>query len=227
MKGDLVLKLFQVRKGQFVYYNNELHKVYGVKPMYKLSIHLIKLRDLSQHITNAASVERYIPREDDSFIFNHKVYTLRNNQKPAAGDLILINNPVPDTLDHYSLNEIETVEKIDSKGVITSDLNGIKHSEYLLMVPGRAPDSHPIDYQDMANVDENLDEAESQIIHPYSELSVQLGDVYKKKDHDVLIEAMVVAIRGHTVFLGGGLEIQHEELMNTDMWEFQYNPFNN
>ncbi|MEQ2527855.1 hypothetical protein EKG37_08810 [Robertmurraya yapensis] len=221
------MKLFQVRKGQFVYFNNELHKVYGVKPMYKLSIHLIKLRDLSQHITNAASVERYIPREDDSFIFNHKVYTLRNNQKPAAGDLILINNPVPDTLDHYSLNEIETVEKIDSKGVITSDLNGIKHSEYLLMVPGRAPDSHPIDYKDMASVDENLDETETQIIHPYSDLSVQLGDVYKKKDHDVLIEAMVVAIRGHTVFLGGGLEIQHEELMNTDMWEFQYNPFNN
>lgn len=221
------MKLFQVRKGQFVYYNNELHKVYGVKPMYKLSIHLIKLRDLSQHITNAASVERYIPRENDSFIFNHKVYTLRNNQKPAAGDLILINNPVPDTLDHYSLNEIETVETIDSKGVITSDLNGIKHSEYLLMVPGRASDSHPIDYKDMANVDENLDETESQIIHPYSDLSVQLGDVYKKKDHDVLIEAMVVAIKGHKVYLGGGLEVQHEELMNTDMWEFQYNPFNN
>lgn len=221
------MKLFQVRKGQFVYFNNELHKVYGVKPMYKLSIHLIKLRDLSQHITNAASVERYIPQEDDSFIFNHKVYTLRNNQKPAAGDLILINNPVPDTLDHYSLNEIETVETIDSKGVITSDLNGIKHSEYLLMVPGRAPDSHPIDYKDMASVDENLDETESQIIHPYSDLSVQLGDVYKKKDNDVLIEAMVVAIRGHKVYLGGGLEIQHEELMNTDMWEFQYNPFNN
>ncbi|TKC16747.1 hypothetical protein [Robertmurraya kyonggiensis] len=221
------MKLFQVRKGQFVYFNNELHKVYGVKPMYKLSIHLIKLRDLSQHITNAASVERYIPRENDSFIFNHKVYTLRNNQRPVAGDLILINNPVPDTLDHYSLNEIETVETIDSKGVITSDLNGIKHSEYLLMVPGRAPDSHPIDYKDMVNADENLDETESQIIHPYSDLSVQLGDVYKKKDNDVLIEAMVVAIKGHTVYLGGELEIPHEELMNSDMWEFQYNPFNN
>ncbi|MFC6604378.1 hypothetical protein ACFQDF_27080 [Ectobacillus funiculus] len=62
------MKLYQVRKGQFVYYNNELHKVYGVKPMYKLSVHLIKLRDLTQHITKAASVEKYIPRENDSFI---------------------------------------------------------------------------------------------------------------------------------------------------------------
>ncbi|WP_449620985.1 hypothetical protein [Robertmurraya sp. Marseille-Q9965] len=221
------MKLFQVRKGQFVYYNNELHKVYGVKPMYKLSIHLIKLRDLSQHITNAASVERYIPKENDSFIFNHRVYTLRDKQKPEPGDLILINNPAPDTLDHYSLNEIETVETIDNKGVITSDLNGIKHSEYLLMVPGRAPDSHPIDYKDMVNVDENMDMIDSQIIHPYSDLSAQLGDVYKKKDSDVLIEAMVIAIKGHTVYLGGGLVLPHEQLMNTDMWEFQYNPFNN
>ncbi len=195
--------------------------------MYKLSIHLIKLRDLSQHITNAASVERYIPKENDSFIFNHRVYTLRDKQKPEPGDLILINNPAPDTLDHYSLNEIETVETIDNKGVITSDLNGIKHSEYLLMVPGRAPDSHPIDYKDMVNVDENMDMIDSQIIHPYSDLSAQLGDVYKKKDSDVLIEAMVIAIKGHTVYLGGGLVLPHEQLMNTDMWEFQYNPFNN
>src|SRR4051812_17890254 len=119
------MKLYQVRKGQFVYYNNELHKVYGLKPMYKLSVHLIKLRDLTQHITNAASVEKYLPKENDSFIYNHKVYTLRNNQRPAVGDNILINNPAPDTLDHYSLNEIEVVETVDHKGIITSDLDGI------------------------------------------------------------------------------------------------------
>lgn len=221
------MKLYQVRKGQFVYYNNELHKVYGVKPIYKLSVHLIKLRDLSQHITNSASVMRYIPRENDSFIYDHKVYTLRNNQKPVAGDLILINNPNPDTLDHYSLNEIEMVETVDSKGVITSDLDGIKHSEYLLMVPGRAPDSHPIDYKDMVNISEDIDNISPQIIHPYGELSTQLGDIYKKKDNDVLIEAMVVAINGQTIYLGGGLEVPHEELMDSNKWEFQYNPFNN
>lgn len=221
------MKLYQVRKGQFVYYNNELHKVYEIKPIYKLSVHLFKLRDLTQHITNAASVERYIPRENDSFIYNHKVYTLRNNQKPVAGDLILINNPDPDTLDHYSLNEIEVVETVDNKGVVTSDLNGIKHTEYLLMLPGRAPDSHPIDYKDMVNFEENFDVATSQIAHPYGELSAQLGDIYKKRDSDMLIEVMVVGIKGQTICLGGGLEVPLEELMNTDKWEFQYNPFNN
>ncbi|MFC7687065.1 hypothetical protein [Ureibacillus sp. GCM10028918] len=221
------MKLYQVRKGQFVYYNNELHKVYAVKPIYKLSVHLIKLRDLTQHITNAASVTRYIPTENDSFIYDHKVYTLRNNQKPVAGDLILINNPNPDTLDNYSLNEIEMVETVDNKGVITSDLDGIKHSEYLLMVPGRAPDSHPIDYQDMVNINEDYDNVSPQIIHPYGELSVQLGDIYKKKDSDVLIEAMVVEINGQTIYLGGSIEVPHEELMNPNKWEFQYNPFNN
>lgn len=226
MKGDLVVKLYQVRKGQFVYYNNELHKVYGVKPMYKLSIHLIKLRDLTQHITNAASVERYIPRENDSFIFDHKVYTLKDNRKAEAGDFILINNPAPDTLDHYSLNEIEVVETVDNKGVITSDLNGIRHNEYLLMAPGRAPDSHLIDYQEVVNIEvEDLDDEGRQIINPSSELSSKLGDIYKKRDSEFLVEAMVVAIKGQTIFLGGGLELSQEELMDTDKWEFQYNPF--
>ncbi len=196
--------------------------------MYKLSVHLIKLRDLTQHITNAASVEKYIPKELDSFIFNHKVYTLRNNRKPEEGDYILINNPTPDTLDHYSLNEIEVVETVDNKGVITSDSNGIKHNEYLLMVPGRAPDSHPIDYKDMLNIEEeSLDDIGGQIIHPYGELSTQLGDVYKKRDSEELFEAMVVAIKGQTVYLGGGIELTNEELMDTDKWEFQYNPFDN
>nr|WP_207789218.1 hypothetical protein [Neobacillus terrae] len=218
--------MYQVRKGQFVYYNNELHKVYGVKPMYKLSVHLIKLRDLTQHITNAASVERYIPRENDSFIFEHKIYTLKNNRKAEAGDFILINNPAPDTLDHYSLNEIEVVETVDNKGVITSDLNGIRHNEYLLMAPGRAPDSHPIDYQEVANIEvEDLDDKGRLINNPSGELSSKLGDIYKKKDSEFLVEVMVVAIKGQTIFLGGGLELSQEELMDTDKWEFQYNPF--
>lgn len=219
------MKLFQVRKGQFVYYNNELHKVYAIKPMYKLSVHLIKLRDLTQHITNAASVERYIPKENDSFIFDHKVYTLNKNQIPKAGNLILINNPSPDTLDHYSLNEIEVVETVDNKGVVTSDLNGIKHTEYLLMLPGRAPDSHPIDYKNMVNIEEDISSDYPQNIQP--ELQVQLGDIYKKIDSDVFFEAMIIAIKGQTVYFGGGLEVSNKDLMDTEKWEFLYNPFKN
>jgi hypothetical protein len=219
------VKLYQVRKGQFVYYNNEIHKVYGVKPMYKLSVHLIKLRDLTQHITNAASVEKYKPKEYDSFIFNHKAYTLRKDRNAESGDYILINNPMPDSLDTYSLNEIELVETADNKGVITGNSHGVKHNEYLLMVPGRSPDSNPIDYKDKANdEDESLTDIVAQGL-PTSELLPSIGDIYKNKnkDKDSIVEAMVVAIKDQTVYLGGGLEITQEELMNTEKWEFLYN----
>jgi hypothetical protein len=217
------VKLYQVRKGQFVYYNNELHKVYVVKPMYKLSVHLIKLRDLTQHITNAVSVEKYKPKELDSFIFNHKAYTLRKDRNAEAGDYILINNPMPDSLDTYSLNEIELVETADHKGVITSNSHGVKHNEYLLMVPGRASGSSRIDYKDNENVeDENLTEIGASNFSQ-NELLPSIGDIYKKKDNNSILEAMVVAINDQTVYLGGGLEVNQEELMNTEKWEFLYN----
>ncbi|WP_394231973.1 hypothetical protein [Niallia oryzisoli] len=217
------MKLYQVRKGQFVYFNNELHKVYGVKPMFKKSVHLIRLRDLSQHITIAAAVERYRPKELDSFIFNHKVYTLNKDRNAEAGDFILINNPMPDSLDTYSLNEIEVVETSDKKGVVTSNSHGIKHHEYLLMVPGRLENSLPIDYQNMEGV-------ESEKIHsldlPAKQLSGELpviGDIFKKKNSDSIHEAMVIAINGQTVYLGDGFELPQEELLDTDNWEFLYN----
>lgn len=216
------MKLYQIRKGQFVYYNNELHRVYGIKPMYKLSVHLIKLRDMSQHITNAASVEKYKPKEHDSLIFNHKAYTLNKDRKAQEGDYILIHNPMPDSLDTYSLNEIDVVETVDKQGVVTSNSHGIKHNEYLLMLPGRASDSHPIDYQniDGGNV-ENLQDIPPS--NPDNELLPSIGDIYKKNDRNEIVEAMVVAVKGHTVYLGGGLEVSQEELMNTKKWEFLYN----
>ena len=222
MKGDRFVKLYQIRKGQFVYYNNELHRVYGIKPMYKLSVHLIKLRDMSQHITNAASVEKYKPKEHDSLIFNHKAYTLNKDRKAQEGDYILIHNPMPDSLDTYSLNEIDVVETVDKQGVVTSNSHGIKHNEYLLMLPGRASDSHPIDYQniDGGNV-ENLQDIPPS--NPDNELLPSIGDIYKKNDRNEIVETMVVAVKGHTVYLGGGLEVSQEELMNTEKWEFLYN----
>ncbi len=216
------MKLYQVRKGQFVYYNNELHRVYGVKPMYKLSVHLIKLRDMTQHITNAASVEKYKPKELDSFIFNHKAYTLNKDRKAEVGDYLLIHNPIPDSLDTYSLNEIDVVESVDKQGVITSNSHGIKHNEYLLMLPGRASDSHPIDYLNSEGGEvDTLQDIPSH--HVNNEPLPTIGDIYKKTDRNEIVEAMVVAVKGHTVYLGGGLELPQEELMNTDKWEFLYN----
>ena len=218
------MKLYQVRKGQFVYYNNELHKVYGIKPMYKQSIHLIRLRDLSQHLTKAAEVERYKPKELDSFIFSKSAYTLKN-QKAEEGDYILIHNPRPDSLDTYSLNEIEMVEKVDNRGIITSNSHGVKHNEYFLMEPGRGHDSHRIDFKDIENVDSaNLQDMESQnSSHLNSELLPSIGDIYKSVDSTDLFETMVVAVKDQTVYLGIGLEVSPVELMNPDKWEFLYN----
>jgi hypothetical protein len=219
------MKLYQVRKGQFVYYNNELHRVYGVKPMYKLSVHLIRLRDLTQSLTNSASVEKVKPKELDSFIFNHKAYTLSHDRKAEVGDYILIHNPMPDSLDTYSLNEIDVVETVDKQGVVTSNSHGIKHNEYLLMVPGRANGSTSIDYQNSEGVDAtNLQDVDSNDSHnPNNEHFPAIGDIYKMKSHDEGYEAMVVALKGGMVYLGGGLELSQEELMNIDKWEFLYN----
>lgn len=214
------VKLFQVRKGQFVYYKNELHRVYSVKPMYKQSVHLMRLRDLTQHLSSAAEVEKYQPKELDSFIFNKNKYTLSKDRKAEEGDFILITNPNPDYLDHYSLNEIEVVRTVENKGVITNKSNGIRHNEYLLMVPGINEQSNPIDYQDIQNIDESNLNDQSDV---NDDLLPTIGDVYRKNDQEALIEMMVVGIKGDRIFLGGELELPHEELMNTEKWEFLYN----
>jgi hypothetical protein len=190
--------------------------------MYKLSVHLIRLRDLTQNLTNSASVEKVKPKELDSFIFNHKAYTLSRDRKAEVGDYVLIHNPMPDSLDTYSLNEIDFVETVDKQGVVTSNSHGIKHNEYLLMVPGRANGSTCIDYQNSEGVDaDNLQDGDSNSLHNQNnEPSPAIGDIYK---NDEGYEAMVVALKGSTVYLGGGLELSQEELMNSAKWEFLYN----
>jgi hypothetical protein len=220
------VKLYQVRKGQFVYYNNELHRVYSVKPLYKQSVHLIRLRDLTQHLTTAARVERYKPKNLDSFVFNRQVFTLCNDRKAEEGDYILITNPRPDSLDYYSLNEVEVVSTVEQNGVVTTKFNGIRHTEYLLMVPGRKEGSHSIDYQDGENmVSKDLSMFESNQLEP-NHLNLEMptiGDVYKKNNSDILIKTMVVSIQGETIFLGGDLKLSKEELTDTSKWQFLYN----
>lgn len=220
------MKLYQVRKGQFVYYNNKLHTVYGIKPMYKQSVHLIRLSDLTQHLATAAEVEKYKPKELDSFVYNHKPYTLRKDRNAQEGDTILITNPTPDSLDHYSLNEIEVVDTVDHKGVITMDSNGIKHNEYMLMVPGRSTESRVIDYQTVEPAGEeqlNMDSPEMDTNNLANLQLPNLGDVYKQTDNDASFETMVVAIQNQTVFLGGGFVVSPEELMDREKWQFKYN----
>lgn len=211
------MNLFQVRKGQFVYYNNELHKVYAVKPMYKQSVHLIRLKDLTQHLCSAKEVEKYQPQALDSFIFNKKAYTLNKAKAAKVGDIILVTNPNPDYLDHYTLNEIEVVARVEDEGVITNNSNGIKHTEYLLMAPGREENSHPIDFRDahLPTEDELKDSSTGELDE---NLEPSIGDVYKKMDSQ--IESMVIAIHGNTVFLGGGFQLPKDELLDSQKWFF-------
>src|SRR5690625_6771900 len=124
-----LMNLFQVRKGQFVFYKNELHKVYSVKPMFRNSVHLYRLKDMKQILTQASEISLYKPQNNDTFIFYGKRYTIDQSKVPEPGDYILIIKPAPDFLDHYSLNEIEKVHFVENGNVVTTRDNGVKRSE--------------------------------------------------------------------------------------------------
>ncbi|HEX7063820.1 MAG TPA: hypothetical protein VF199_02020 [Bacillales bacterium] len=223
-KGAIIVKLYQVRKGQLVYYNNELNRVYSVKPVYRQSIHLVRLRDLEQQLCNAGEIERYKPKHLDTFLFNRKRYTLHYDKKAEKGDYILITKPDPDYMDHYFLNEIEKVASVEKNGVVTNRSNGIKHREYMVMVPGREEGSTPIDYQDDKGLeDPDMYEDQPQDNDSDTDQITDIGDVYTKNNSEPPIEAMVVAIHGETVILGGDLQLSKEELADTEKWTFLYN----
>ncbi|WP_085524508.1 hypothetical protein [Tuberibacillus sp. Marseille-P3662] len=213
------MKLYNVRKGQFVYFNNELHRVYSVKPFFKKSIHLIRLKDLEQHITEAKYIERYKPQHLDSFIYNRKRYTLHNDKRADKGDYILIMKPTPDSLDHYALHSIEEVSDVEQYGVISNKSNGIKHNEYWLLMPGREDGSKLIDVQNTEDMeDTDLDEEASEAAFLPD---LMIGDVYQRVNGDV--KAMVVAVQGDTVVLGGDLELTKKELADSEKWKYIYN----
>src|SRR5699024_10741371 len=107
------MNLINVRKGQFVYYKNQIHKVYSVKPFVKHSVHLIRLSDLGQEIDKAKDITYYLPQYLDSFMVNHQRYTLDKNTRAKVGDYILVINPKPDSLQHYQLHAIELVTSIE------------------------------------------------------------------------------------------------------------------
>src|SRR5690625_2223120 len=98
-----MMRLMNVRKGQFVYFNNKLHKVYAVKPFFKHSVHLIRLSDLKQEMVTARDITLYRPQHLDSFMYNGQRYTLNKDVRAQVGDYILVINPRPDSLDRHHL----------------------------------------------------------------------------------------------------------------------------
>ncbi|WP_106494623.1 hypothetical protein [Lentibacillus sp. Marseille-P4043] len=217
------MKLFQVRKGQFVFYNNELHKVYSVKPMFKKSVHLYRLKDMQQILTKASEINLYRPKHMDSFIFYGKRYTIDKNKVPEPGDYILIIKPAPDFLDHYALNEIEKVDSVEDGNVVTTRDNGVKHSEYVVMVLGRAEESQDIAYFDKNLVSESqltADESPKYLQASESQLKPVVGDIYFDVKND--IKAMIVAMTDDELVFGHGVRIHISELLDENNYTLIY-----
>jgi len=217
------MKLVNVRKGQFVYYQNKLHKVYSVKAFFKQSIHLIRLENFKQQLAMAKEIDFYKPKHLDSFVYNQKGYTLNKDTKAKVGDYILVINPKPDSMDHHHLNAIEIVSSVERNGVISNLSNGIRHDEYWVMVPGIEDGATIIDLQDP-----NAEMAEEQESQP-SETDLtetytpRIGDVYQKNDCDPIVQAMVVSIQGQNVYLGGNLEVEMDILTDNEKWSYVLN----
>lgn len=217
------MKLINVRRGQFVYYNNELHKVYSVKPFFKQSVHLIRLEDHEQQLTTAREIDLYKPKHLDSFISNHQRYTLHKNMKAQVGDYILVVNPRPDSLDRHYLHAIEMVSRLEDNGVISNKANGIKHNEYWVMVPGILDDAVIIDLQNSdPEYEAGVYEASHDVIVSEEQYSPKIGDIYQKNDSDPLIQAMIIAIKGETIILGGNLEVPVDDLKDSEKWSLMH-----
>ncbi|MFD1360767.1 hypothetical protein [Lentibacillus salinarum] len=217
------MKLFQVRKGQFVFYKNELHKVYSVKPMFKQSVHLYRLKDMNQDITSANNIEPCRPKHNDTFIFYGNRYTIDKHKKPEPGDYILIIKPAPDFLDHYSLNEIEKVDNVEDGNVVTTRDNGVKHSEYVVLVPGKAEDSDDIAYYDKALVSEEQlleDESAGLMAEQDNFDRPVVGDIYLDVENDA--KAMIVAMTEDEVYFGHHVNVHMKDLLNEDKFRLVY-----
>lgn len=223
-QGGIIVRLINVRRGQFVYYNNQLHKVYAIQPFFKQSVHLVRLEDFEQQLTTAREIDLYKPKHLDSFISNHQRYTLRKDAKAKVGDYILVINPRPDSLDRHHLHAIEMVSKIEENGVISNKQNGIKHNEYWVMMPGIEEGARIIDLQNPDPEYEAGAHEKNQGVDVFEEEHIpKIGDVYQKNDSDPLIQAMVIAIIGETILLGGDLKVPIDELMDSNRWSLMHN----
>lgn len=215
------MRLINVRKGQFVYYQNRLHKVYSVKPFFRQSVHLIRLSDLEQVIVTAREIDLYRPQHLDSFVYNKQRFTLDKHAHAKIGDYILVIDPRPDSLDGHHLHAIEIVSSIEEKGVISNKMNGIKHTEYWVMVEGLLDGARKIDWQNpdlKVEEDELIDQFLEETYYP------KVGNVYQKNDSDPLLHVMVVAIEGQTVYLGNGMKVTIQELNDSSKWSLIVNP---
>lgn len=217
------MNLLQVRKGQFVYYHNELHQVYSVKSMFRKSIHLYRLKDMQQMLTRPRDIQFYRPKHMDSFIFYGDRYTIDKDKIPNRGDYILIIKPTPEFLDHYALNAIEKVEQIENDYVVTAKDNGVRHHEYVVLTPGKIEESLDIAYFDRTLVSETqlqTDESSKLLRGDDTQFNPVIGDIYL--DYQTNMKAMIVAMTEKEVIFGHGDRLTVGKLINEDRYTLVY-----
>lgn len=217
------MNILQVRKGQLVYYKNQLHKVYSVRPLSRLSVLMYRIKDMSQVSCKAEEISFYKPKHLDSLMLLGARYTLRNDVRAVVDEYILITHPDPGHLDHYSLNEFEKVGELVDDKVYTTFLNTVKPKEFLVMVPGVQTESNGIDYLDKSLITEDdLEEDRKLEAQTKEEASANptVGDIYINLDNG--IKAMVVAVIDDEVILGHGERIKMAELFESDSWNIIY-----
>lgn len=135
---------------------------------------------MEQELVTAKEITLYKPKHLDSFQFNYQRYTLHKEVKAKVGDYILIINPKPDSLDHHHLHAIEIVSSIEAYGVISNKSNGIKHSEYWVMVPGLEEGATIIDLADPDAVTSDGNEAKRTELESRPIYIPKIGDVFQK-----------------------------------------------
>lgn len=217
------MKLLQVRKGQFVYFNNELHKVYSVKPLAKQSVLMYRIKDMEQVETKAENVTFYKPKHMDSFMLAGTRYTLREDLNAEPGGYIFISKPDPDYTDHYSLNEFEKVESVEGKDVITTRQNTVKAKEFFVMTLGEEPGSNDISYFDKSKVPAEQLEKDASLEEDLNEkngIKPSIGDVYLNIETGGT--TMVVAIEQDVATMGTGDKMTFSKLYKADHWSFLY-----
>lgn len=217
------MNILQVRKGQFVYYKNQLHKVYSVRPLSRLSVMMYRIKDMVQVSCRAEEISLYRPKHLDSLMLLGSRYTLRKDVRAVVDEYILITRPDPGHLDHYGLNEFEKVGQLVDEKIYTTLLNTVKPKEFLVMVPGVQDESNGIDYLDKSLITEADLEEDRKLEEKSAEdtaIKPSVGDIYLNLDNG--IKAMVVAVIEDEVILGHGERIKIADLFESDSWKIIY-----
>lgn len=217
------MKLLQVRKGQFVYYNNELHKVYTINPLAKKSVHMYRVKDMEQVTSKAEEITLHRPRHMDAFMLMGNWYTIREDLEPEVDGYILVTKPDPKPMSHYGLNEFEKVEQIEDRTVVTARQNPIKRKEFVVLREGLEEGSRNIAYQDLSKVPEAQIAEDAKLAAKLSrtqEIQPNIGDIYLNLHNGG--RSMVVAVMGDDVWLGHGEKLKIEDLLDADHWTLVY-----